>query len=123
MIIVKGSTIIINQCIIKISITIAGSSSLSTKASFKAGKHLLQQAESSSTCSGSALITLMRVMTDAHGGDDEAHGEADDDILQHRGSRGSAPIQVIITRRPRPKVTYVSLLQQNDQSQLQESKV
>ena len=60
---------------------------------------------------------------DDHGGDHEDDDEADDDILQHRGSRGSAPIQVIITRRPRPKVTYVSLLQQNDQSQLQESKV
>ena len=49
-------------------------------------------------------------------------GDYEDAPLQQRASRGPAPIQVIITRRPRPKVSYVSLLKDNN-SLPQESKV
>ena len=55
-------------------------------------------------------------------GDDGDDGDYEDATLQQRASRGPAPIQVIITRRPRPKVSYVSLLKDNN-SQPQESKV
>ena len=56
------------------------------------------------------------------GYDNGDYGDYDDATLQQRASRGPAPIQVIITRRPRPKVSYVSLLKDNN-SQPQESKV
>ena len=54
--------------------------------------------------------------------DDGDYGGYEDATLQQRASRGPAPIQVIITRRPCPKVSYVSLLKDHN-SQPQESKV
>ena len=60
------------------------------------------------------VIMMMVMMID--------DGDYEDATLQQRASRGPAPIQVIITRRPRPKVSYVSLLKDNN-SQPQESKV
>ena len=111
------------------SLTIlAADISASAEGRFKADEQFLLKATSPSACSGFTHFYC-------EDGDDETFakdgdyedgdyddGDYEDAPLQQRASRGPAPIQVIITRRPRPKVSYVSLLKDNN-SQPQESKV
>ena len=105
---------------------LAADSSASAEGRFKADQQFLLKATSPGACSG--FTHFYREDGDdetfAKDGDydDGDDGDYEDATLQQRASRGPAPIQVIITRRPRPKVSYVSLLKDNN-SQPQESKV
>ena len=108
---------------------LADDSSASAEGRFKADQQFLLKAASPGACSGFTHF----YREDGEDGadenfakygdyDDGDYGDYEDATLQQRASRGPAPIQVIITRRPCPKVSYVSLLKDNN-SQPQESKV
>ena len=108
---------------------LADDSSAGAEGRFEADQQFLLKAASPGACSGFTHFLLLG----SEDGDDENfakdgdhddgdYGGYEDATLQQRASRGPAPIQVIITRRPCPKVSYVSLLKDNN-SQTQESKV
>ena len=116
---------------------LADDSSASAEGRFKADQQFLLKAASPGACSGfthfyyedgeDGLDENFAKDNDYDDGDydyvdDGDDGDYEDATLQQRASRGPAPIQVIITRRPCPKVSYVSLLKDNN-SQPQESKV
>ena len=116
---------------------LADDSSTGAEGRFKADEQFLLKATSPGACSGFTHFycedgddeTFAKDgdyedgdYGDYDDGDDGDDGDYEDATLQQRASRGPAPIQVIITRRPRPKVSYVSLLKDNN-SLPQESKV